>query len=68
VVTLEAGVVGVHDPPRRLDDLEGIGRRHQDLPQELIRIERDRCQELIELGRGIERSGLSRRRRCLRVE
>ncbi len=36
-------------PPIGLDDLQGVRRRHQDLRQKRIRIERDRREQLIEL-------------------
>ena len=71
-IAREIGIV--LGPARRLDDFQRIGRRHQDLRQQRIGIERDRRQELVELSRreglaGIRGSGLrlSRgRRRCLR--
>jgi hypothetical protein len=36
-------------PTRRLDDIQGVGRSHQHVRQQVIRIERYRRQELIKL-------------------
>ena len=44
-VPLEPGVV--LDPARRLDDLDGVGRRHQDLGEQRIRVERNRRHQLL---------------------
>ena len=50
-----------------LDDLQRIGRRHQDLSQQLVGIECDRRQHLIELRLGVAgRLGALRRRLILR--
>jgi hypothetical protein len=35
------------NPARRVDDVERIGRRHQDLDQQVIRIKRDGREHLI---------------------
>ena len=59
-----AGDIGVSlDKARRLDHFQRIGRGHQDLGQQVIRVKRDRCQQLIKvllrerLGRGFDSSG-----------
>jgi hypothetical protein len=41
---------GILQPTVRFDDLERIGRRHQDLCEQSVRIERYRGEKLIESG------------------
>ncbi|OIQ82789.1 hypothetical protein GALL_354280 [mine drainage metagenome] len=60
LIATKAGVAGNLQPARGLDDFERVGRRHQDLAEQLIGIERDRGQHLFELRR-------RERRRSLRV-
>jgi hypothetical protein len=40
---------GLLQPTIRFDDLERIGRGHQDLCEQSVRIKRDRGEELVEL-------------------
>ena len=42
-------MTGILQPTIRFDDFERIGRGHQDLREQRIRIERDRCKQLVEL-------------------
>ena len=56
VVAAQAGI-GAR-PARRLDHFDRIRRRHEDLRQQRVRIERDRREHLVELGLGEIARGL----------
>jgi hypothetical protein len=63
-------MTGILQPTVRFDDFERISRGHQDLREQRIRIERDRCKQLVELfgfedPRGF---GFGFGRRCFRRE
>ena len=49
LVSLQVGISGILEPTIRLDDLERIGRGHQDLCEQGVRIKRDRGEQLVEL-------------------
>ena len=63
IIAAQRGVGWILKPPVGVDDFEGIACGHQDLPQQVVRIERNRRQHLIELRRGEGRGGLIRRGR-----
>ena len=66
LVSLKVRMSGILEPTIRFDDLERVGRGHQDLCKQGVRIKRDRGEQLIELF-GFEKcQGFDRRarRRC----
>ena len=69
LVSLEVRMSGILQPTIGFDDVERIGRGHQDLCEQCVRIERDRGEQLVELF-GFEYwqdSNRRGRRRCCRV-
>ncbi len=54
-IAVDRRVMRVRQPALRLDQLDRIGRGHQDVAQERVRIERHGRQHLVELGRGVRR-------------